>query len=348
MKSNNVQIEDLLTSESFYNWVNRSNSNDIVFWEAWWKEHPQHHDTIREAINIIESISFEDKSFNSEEIVDLWKNIKRETIDDLPSTYLNTRRTSRLWSSHLMKAAAIAIPILLGTILYLYHDQTAQQPGQVSQQVTSKEIPRGQKLTVYLPDGSMVKLNAESKISYPKPFDEDRRVVNLDGEAFFEVTPNPDKPFIVVTKGIETRVVGTSFNISAYPDEDLVEVSVVTGEVSVKRSDQPLKVQPIALRPSEQATYSAQTGELVVSGFNPDRVLGWKEGTLYFNNATMEEFVAELERWYGIDIVVDRKMPIKKGIVGEFTNQSLEEILIGMHGASEFEYELTEEKLIIK
>jgi ferric-dicitrate binding protein FerR (iron transport regulator) len=122
-----------------------------------------------------------------------------------------------------------------------------------------------------------------------------------------------------------------------------------TGEVSVKKiSGQTQAGKSIILSPAEQATYSVTTGETVVSGFNPDRVLGWKDGILHFNNASMEDFVAELERWYGIDIEVARKIPIKKGIVGEFSNQSLEEILMGMHGASEFEYEFINGKLIIK
>jgi ferric-dicitrate binding protein FerR (iron transport regulator) len=248
-----------------------------------------------------------------------------------------------------MKVAVVTLPILLASVLYLTNHQTAEEQDHFTQQMIVKEIPRGQKLTIYLPDGSRVKLNAESRISYPKPFDEDQRVVTLDGEAFFEVTPNPAKPFLVLSEGIETRVVGTSFNVNAYPDDDLVEISVVTGEVAIKRiSDQEQNVRPLALLPTEQATYSIEKGEAVVSGFDPNKVLGWKEGTLYFNNASMDEFVAELERWYGIEIVVARKMPIKKGIVGEFRNQSLEEILIGLHSASEFEYEFVKGKLIIK
>lgn len=354
MKFDNYQVEDFLQDGSFFNWVKMTNKEDIELWEAWWKDNPGHHDEAREAINILKTISFEMKGFNQSEITDIWQRIKEKTIDSQQITKRSSVR--KFLSNNFMKVAAVTVPFILGAVLYyLYNNEVTQNQTVFSQQQIVKEIPRGQKLTVYLPDGSMVKLNAESKISYPKPFDKEERVVTLNGEAFFEVTRDPQRPFRVISGGIETRVIGTSFNIKAYSDEDRVKVAVVSGKVSIekvsrekKNANTDFSSESIVLSPSEQVTYYVENNKTVVSGYNPNEVLGWSEGTLYFNNASMEEFVSKLERWYGIDIIVKREIPIKKGIVGEFRNQSLEEILMGMHASSEFDYEFENGKLIIK
>jgi len=352
MKFDNYRVEDFLQNESFFNWVKRNNQEDIEFWEAWWRDNPDHRHKASEAIDLLKTISFEEKGFNLLEVSDLWKRIKEETIEFRQINSNKKSWSTGLLNSHIMKVAAVTVPFVIGSILYLYHNKAAKDQT-ISSQLIVKEIPRGQKLTIYLPDGSMVKLNSESKISYQKPFDEDQRLVTLEGEAFFEVTPDPKRPFRVISGGIETFVVGTSFNISAYSDDIQVKVSVVSGKVSINKTSKEEKIansfsESIVLSPSEQATFFVDKKRALVSHYDPNEVLGWREGILYFHNASMEEFVLELERWYGIDIVVKREIPIKKGIVGEFHNQSLEEILMGMHASSEFEYEFENGKLIIK
>ena len=349
MKSENYQVEDFLQDESFFNWLKKNNKEDIAQWEAWWRDNPDHRSKAREAINLINSISFKDRGFNEQEINALWSRIKDQNLESQREPVKRKEANERFIYRYLGRVAAVALPLVAGFAFYLYYQNASLEPADFAQQQMVREIPKGQKLTVFLPDGSMVKLNSESRITYSEPFDEKERVVTLDGEAFFEVTPDANRPFKVVTRGLETRVLGTSFNVNAYPEEAQIQVAVVTGKVSVEQIDQAeTDTKTIVLSPSEQATYSVETNQTVVSGYNPSKVIGWKNGTLYFNNASMEDFVEELERWYGIDIEVQRQVPIKKGIVGEFTNQSLEEILMGMHVASEFEYEFKNGKLIIK
>ena len=351
MNFDEYQTQDFLLDESFLNYVKGTNKEDSEKWEQWLEGNPVNQQEAKEAINTINSMSFKNKGFNQVEKAAIWDEIKQVTVES-ETEPKNNQLTKGFFSSYFMKVAAVLIPFILGAGLYLYYYGSSLDEGVITEKIV-KEIPRGQKLTVYLSDGSMVKLNSESKISYVQPFDEDHRTVVLEGEAFFEVTHNPDRPFKVIAKGIETKVLGTSFNISAYADENHVDVSVVTGRVSVEKIPPTDKggtntKEPIVLTPSQQMSYFEHTEESVVTTFNAKKTLSWKNGTLYFNNATMEEFVEELERWYGIDIEVQRKIPIKKGIVGEFKDQSLEEILIGMHAASEFEYEFENGKLLIK
>lgn len=356
MNTPKYEVDDFLQDESFYNWVKRKNQADIEYWEAWWNANPEYRSNATEAINLIRSISFEDKSYSKSEVVSLWNRIKRETVDAPTIRALHRPGSKGFWSSNFTRIAAVALPFILAAIFYAYYAGVGSVPDSPSTQIVVKEIPRGQKLTVYLPDGSKVKLNSESRISYPKPFDKNERIVLLNGEAFFEVISDVNRPFRVISGAIETRVLGTSFNVSAYPSDDRIEVAVVTGKVSVEKVSKQESnadrshtgTEMIVLSPLEQAIYYQQSDQTVVSGYNPKETLAWNEGALYFNNASMEEFVTELERWYGVEIIVEREIPIKKGIVGEFRNQSLEEILMGMHVASEFQYEFKNGIVIIR
>ncbi len=350
MNLDQYDVNDFLTDESFYQSVKNPNGEEGLFWNAWLTDHPEKKESAAQARKILLSIQFKDRSFNKKEITQLWGNIKNQTIDAETNISKKEVNTVRLNPWKYIKVAAVILPFIIASVLFLFFRDNISNQNLVSQEHIEKFNPKGQKLTVFLSDGSRVKLNGESRISYEKPFNGQRRVVNLEGEAFFEVTPDKNRPFIVKTGDIETKVLGTSFNVKAYPLENKIGVAVKTGKVSVENvNKKPVNKQSktIVLLPTEMATYDKDNNSVSVSNFDPKQVLSWSEGILYFNDATMDEFVSELERWYGIDIVVERKTLIKKGIVGEFKDQSLEEILIGTHEASEFAYKFENGKVII-
>ncbi len=329
--------------ESFYNWVENPDCEEGIFWDSWLKDHPDKMADANQAKKLLKALSFKDKAFDKAEITDLWEKIKSESVD--------TSKTVRFRPWKYLKVAAVIAPFILAAVLFLFFREIPNEDQVVEQLIIEKNNPKGEKRTVYLSDGSKVKLNAESTIKYLKPFSENQRVVELEGEAFFEVTPEKSRPFIVKSGNIETRVLGTSFNIKAYSKDNNIKVAVKSGKVTVENKSKDFankQNRSVVLSPSEMAIYSEESNNTIVSSFDPKEVFGWNEGTLYFNNASMGEFVEKLERWYGIDIIVKREMPIKKGIVGEFHNQTLEEILIGTRDVSEFDYEFKGGKLIIK
>lgn len=351
MRLEEFDVNDFLTDESFYLSIKNPNSEEGLFWKAWLNDHPEKSESAEHARRILLSIGFQDRSFNNREITELWSSIKKETIlsPRISDVEVDVKTPFNPWKY--LKVAAVVFPFLIAAVLLLfYRDAPVDQPVPLSETI-EKFNPKGQKLTVFLSDGSKVKLNAESKIRYRKPLDEDSRVVYLEGEAFFEVVPDKSRPFIVRSANLETKVLGTSFNVKAYPGEHQINVAVKTGLVSVINTEQKLaniQNKSIVLSPTEMASFSMENNDMSVTKYDPKEVLSWSEGVLYFNDATMEQFVGELERWYGIDIVVERKTKIKKGIVGEFKDQSLEEILLGTHEASQFEYEFKNDKVIIK
>jgi ferric-dicitrate binding protein FerR (iron transport regulator) len=345
------ELKDFLADESFYLSVKNPNGEEGLFWNAWLNDHPEKKEIAENARKILLSIGFQDKSFTNKEITELWSNIKDETILSQQSALQNDIIKTRINPWRYLKVAAVLLPFIVASILFLFYRDSSTEPAVQFSEVLEKFNPKGQKLTVFLSDGSKVKLNAESKIRYQKPLGEDSRVVYLEGEAFFEVVPDKSRPFIVRSANLETKVLGTSFNVKAYPGAHHINVAVKTGMVSVINTEQkPSNSQnkSIVLSPTEMVSFSKENNDMSVTTYDPKEVLSWSEGVLYFNDATMEQFVAELERWYGIEIVVERKTKIKKGIVGEFKDQSLEEILLGTHEASQFEYEFKNDKVIIK
>lgn len=157
-------------------------------------------------------------------------------------------------------------------------------------------IPRGGENTVVLADGTRVHLNAGSKLIYPAQFAGKRRIVILEGEAYFEVTKDEEHPFVVRTHLGEVTVLGTAFNLNAYRDASVCYTTLVHGKVSFSTPED----KTITLLPGEQAVISAS--ELSKRSVNVDEYVGWVNGVYSFNNRTLGEIMQTFERWYDIQV----------------------------------------------
>jgi transmembrane sensor len=231
-------------------------------------------------------------------------------------------------------------------ILALNQDDVESQP---QDSIIIKQTARGEKLTLILEDSTVVKLNSESQLRYTTA---SVREVYLEGEAFFEVARDTLHPFQIHTGQITTTVLGTSFNIKAFTGEKEVAVSVVSGEVKVARMKARLEAQQdkvheqsVHLIPGEQVI--CKHAVFTKKEFDAQEILSWKEGRLYFKDASFSEVISRLERWYGVEIEVQRK-GIEDGFSGSYTNRSLESVLEGMSFVLNFEYEILDKKIIIK
>ena len=348
MSFDKYTLSDFLMDESFHDWVKNSNSNDGSFWESWLKDHPEKQEDADQAKAILSSISFKNQTFDREEISELWAGIKEKTVEETSTK----RRGKQQFLWNYVKVAAVMLPFIIAAVLLLFYRDTGEtELVEVQSELIQKINPKGQKLTTFLSDGTKVILNAESSISFFNPLDEKRRIVTLEGEAFFDVAHDPSRPFIVRTGSIETKVLGTSFNVKAYPEEAVIKVAVKSGMVTVENTN--LKSQnnqnrSIVLSPSEMATYTEADNKTRVTEFDPMEI-AWSEGIFHLDNASMEEFVKAAERWYGTGFVLQRNKPIAKGITGNYRDTSLEKILMGHKDASEFEYEfLPDGRVLIK
>lgn len=170
-----------------------------------------------------------------------------------------------------------------------------QNPGKI--RYNTVKIPRGGEYRLTLSDGTKVWLNAETILKYPVTFSKKAREIFMEGEAFFEVAKNADCPFIVHTSALKVNVLGTSFNIRAYPDEKVSTTTLVSGRVSLIESDNHKEYN---LTPNDQAIVSDQ--ETVIQKVNVNQFTAWKNGRILFEENTLEEIFNDLSRWYNIEI----------------------------------------------
>ncbi len=168
-----------------------------------------------------------------------------------------------------------------------------------SSQVRTISTPRGKSYKVILRDGTMVLMNADSKLTFPTAFEGNQRVVKLVGEAYFKVSKDAKHPFIVQTEKVMTRVLGTEFNLRAYPAAD-THVTLITGSVIVNNRANNKQVK---LVPGQDA--SLRNGQdFDVTVVDTDYYVQWKDGFFYFDNLPLVEVMKELGRWYNVDIEI--------------------------------------------
>ena len=157
--------------------------------------------------------------------------------------------------------------------------------------------PRGKDYELVLSDGTVVLLNADSKITFPTRFTGNKRTVKLVGEAYFKVSKNKHRPFIVETGNLYTKVLGTEFNLKAYPHSD-VNVTLVKGSVVVNAEG-----KEVMLKPGENAEYS-EDKDIEVTTVDTEGYIQWKDGYFYFDNVPLIDVVRDLGRWYNVNIEI--------------------------------------------
>lgn len=158
-------------------------------------------------------------------------------------------------------------------------------------------VPRGGIYSLILSDGTQVFLNSDSELHYPVRFGEGNREVRLKGEAFFNVTPDSSRPFIVLAGEVRTRVLGTSFNILAYADEPAIETTLFTGRVEVSVEHSLLKK---ILTPGMQASWTDGARDISVREINSDLRSLWRDGIIVLDDDELESVMRMLARWYDV------------------------------------------------
>ena len=207
---------------------------------------------------------------------------------------------ARPFTAPYLRNAAIWLLVLwsAGAALYLF---TKRQKEVRPVTMLHVEAAPGERKEVVLPDSSHLWLNAGSSVDYPAVFRGGERNVGLTGEAFFDVMRDPAHPFVIRTGAVRTRVVGTTFNIKAYPEDSAIAVSVVTGRVKVSSAH-----VSVDLQPDQQAVYGKSDDRLTVQHYpGAGALAAWKEGKLQFRNMRLQEVARTLERRYAVSIRVD-------------------------------------------
>lgn len=183
------------------------------------------------------------------------------------------------------------------------------------------ETSRGQQYQVVLPDGSHVWLNAASSLRYPVAFGTKERLVELSGEGYFEVSHHANKPFRVKTADQQVEVLGTHFNINAYPDDQLAKTTLLEGSVRVTAPA--LKNKGVlVLAPGQEAVLVGN--QLIAQPANMEAAVAWRNGDFMFEGETIRSIMKKVSRWYNVEVVYDGEVPESKfgGTVSRFSNVS--------------------------
>jgi transmembrane sensor len=244
-------------------------------------------------------------------------------------------------------AATVVLMLSLGLALYKWTSIESFKAGHsqlaVANEMITKTTAKGQKFTIFLGDNTRVKLNSESSLQYPANFSGLERVVYLTGEAFFEVESDPLRPFSVISNDLVITALGTAFNINAYPGQDQITVSLAEGVVKINPKE--IKSKPdhsthfeLLLEPGTQAVYSTTDYTVHTKDFNARKALSWKDGIIFFEDATWKTVVNELERWYGVEFVIRNQPMVDKLYTGSFNNQSLKNVLESLGFSKNFNF----------
>lgn len=264
-------------------------------------------------------------------------------------------------------AAAAILLVATGFLAFANPFKKEKQTG-IVRQVSEITTRPGSKSKVELPDGSVVWLNAGSKLTYNKDFGKELREVTLSGEGYFDVVKNKEKPFVIHTSSINIKVLGTLFNVKAYPEDKQTETSLIRGSIEVTIKNRP--EDKIILSPSEKLVVenaSVPREEKIKKPEIPVRVeplisvnklrynpldstvaeTEWVNNRLVFRDETFENLAVKMERWYDVSISIEDPALKDARLNGIFQSESVVQALEALKEMIPFKYEKTENKIII-
>ncbi|HEY5771905.1 MAG TPA: FecR domain-containing protein [Chitinophagaceae bacterium] len=262
------------------------------------------------------------------------------------------------------------IILTTGAIYLLTQKNDAKLPTEKG--ISSIVTKNGNRTKVVLPDGSQVWLNAGSNLDYDNStFNKELRAVSLNGEAYFDVTRDPEKPFIIHTKKMDIKVLGTVFNVRSYSDEKIAEAALIKGSIEVTLTDR--KDQKIILKPNEKISISneepksekkpekissvkavaVRIPQFEVNDLKPNptyNIIGeiaWTQNKLFFEDEIFEDIVLRMERWFGKKVTIANESLKNVHYTGNYENETLEEVLLSLKLSKSFNFRIGNDNVVI-
>jgi Fe2+-dicitrate sensor, membrane component len=233
-------------------------------------------------------------------------------------------------------AAIVGVMVLAAGLAYWFRNK--------AEELVVASAAHGQVREMLLPDGTKVWLNQSSVLKYPRAFEGKERHVYLDGEAYFEVARNHEKPFMVKSPAMDVRVLGTSFNIKCRPDNSFAETTLIEGEVEVKdKSDK----GRITLLPGQKAVLNRVTGRMQVKQVDPKMEIVWHNDLIPFEKSSIFQIAAALERFYGVKIILSPDVDSTNTYSGVLKKKdNIESVLNSLRNSIPFNYKKVDDNNI--
>jgi transmembrane sensor len=275
-------------------WLNTSTTNKQVYFqikELWYHK--------------------QDQTNNSQAIAAYDKLINRIKFAEVAQSQTRVQKLSFRINQFVKYAAILFFILSFGYLSYYFIDAESTNNG-----VCTISVPKGNKSEVILSDGSKIWLNNNSRLVYPKKFNGNERRIELIGEAYFEIEKNEKVPFIVQTSDISIKVLGTKFNVSAYPNDKFIETTLISGKVMVQSNDNPeLKT---VLKPGESLTFDKINNQTAINEVDTEFYTYWMKGEFVFKDERFETLAKRIERIYNVEITFEDEALKGKTYTGDF------------------------------
>ncbi|PST84406.1 anti-sigma factor [Pedobacter yulinensis] len=344
----NFQAEDFLIDNSFQLYCSGKDPACVTYWEKWIAAHPEKAGAVAEARRLYTILSGNKQPLE----------VSLQRFRNSVSRSEQVRRTPFSLARWVAAAAILLIAGFLAIFL-------SRKPGPGADETAYRSVfatKKGEKKRITLQDGSLVVLNAESRIELLPGFNNDQRKLRLVGEAYFEVAHDSKKPFRVQTADFDIRVLGTVFNVKAYPDERFSEATLIRGSISM----QPIHIKSgsITLKPSQKVTIfreerkkrgglqAAKTSEITINHYTRVKdssivETAWVRNRLEIYDQRFEDISRTLERWY--DVKIKFRDPDLKDyhFTATIGNEDLRQVLDALKKVEKFDYEIKGEKVFI-
>jgi len=295
----------------------------------------------------------EDNKVLSEEFLVIWNSIRPEeqllSIDENQLFKDIERKISVSPIKHSRfiwtRAAAILLLVLSAGLFYFYLKGSGSvDKNEITTPVSVNQLTRSSHSLVKLPDGSSVLLNNHSKLDYTG-FTKNNREVILSGEAFFDIAKDKKHPFVIHTGKLQTTVLGTSFNIRAYPEENDVTVTVTRGKVEVEMENKKLGI----ITPNQQISFNKQNGSTIQQQVLADSILVWKQNDLVFDNTDFEEAAVIISNRFNVAVTFANERLKNCRFTASFLNENnIDQVLTVLCDVNNAAYEKKNETIIIK
>lgn len=344
---------DFVFDPSFRKWVLEEDEKETLIWQNLLSQYPGKKEEALEARRILLRYKADDFQMDGAERGQVWQKIVRETGEEEASVEIPFSNKSQLYGPSKVRrrvyleqwqgvAAILVLAFGLGFLAsrVLYEEVEKIQTNVLT--FREHHTPKGIKSSFILPDGTSVIMNSGSTIKYLSGFEPDKREVLLEGEAYFDVSKDAERPFTVVSSdGISVTALGTSFMVEAYPDEG-THISLLIGKVSVE-----FGLDPVFLEVGEGVKITPDKKKYDKGPINKEQVLAWTNKTIYFDKTPIAEAIRILENWYGIEVELKNQPPANLLLTGRFKDETLENVLEGLGYTSKIGYAIKDKKVEI-
>lgn len=314
-------------------------SEDLTDLLIWVDSNQQNQQLFRETLQAFETADqFLNKPANQQKSLTA---IQQHVAKNTP---VQTAVVRKLSYRRYISIAAAAIVILMLPVIYFNINRTKPVVSVAYHQIYN---PKGQKRLVTMPDGSNIYLNGDSKIRYAQNFNKGKRIVYLEGEAFFDVQHRDKQPFVVYTGKVSTTVLGTSFNINAYHSAKTISITVQTGKVGVIVKNKG-KADPVKfLLPNEQLNIIKESGVAIREVVNAVDFDSWREYKLFFYDKPLSEIADIIAREYDVEVEIKSENLKAMKLTAKFNKSAVNQVMEVIARLSGAKYKIYENKVII-